>query len=266
MKAPAGETEAYRGSCAMCGAALRVSAAEWHRELGRCPRCGLNARLRGVIVGFCRVVYGAMSAALLRMPARPDLRVLGISDHEAYASVLAARFHYINTHFDHEPLLDICDAASCTRYSGNDVLICSDVLEHTVLKPLSVIRNLLSMLVPGGTLILTAPTFDMDESIEWYGGLQSYHVEQRENGAVLRWKNIRGQAFLDDAPIFHGGSGATAELRLISHQGLVSAAIRLGASVETAEFQQQWGYSWPLTPQFPYLSAAANGRVLLLRK
>jgi hypothetical protein len=259
-------TEGYRGHCAMCGTALHVSAAEWHRELGCCPHCGLNARLRGIVVAFSRVVYREMSAPLVRMPARRGLRVLGISDHEAYASVLASRFQYINTHYHREPLLDICDATACLRYAGNDVLICSDVLEHAVLKPPSVIKNLLSMLAPGGALILTAPTFDMNESIEWYGGLRAYRVEQRETGTVLLWDNIRGQTFLDDAPIFHGGSGATAELRLISHQELASAAIPLAASVDTVGFQQQWGYSWPLTPQFPYLAAPADGRVMILRK
>jgi hypothetical protein len=118
--------------------------------------------------------------------------MLGISNHESCAAALADRFRYINTYHDREPFLDVCDPDACVRYASNDIIVCSDVIEHTVAHPLSVIRNLLSMVVPGGTLVLSAPTLDMDNTIEWYGGLHQYWIESRDGGHVLRWDNIRG--------------------------------------------------------------------------
>src|SRR5215813_4565953 len=140
MNGPMGTAQGYSGRCAMCGTILQVPTQEWHRELGRCSHCGLNARLRGVIVALCQTAYGDMTAPLMRLPALRSLRVLGISDYDAYASVLTHQFQYVNTYFDSEPVLDICDAAACERFAGNNVVICSDVLEHTRLKPPSVIR------------------------------------------------------------------------------------------------------------------------------
>ena len=250
----------------MCGSGLNVSNGDWHRELGRCHGCGLNARFRGVILALSEAIYGDLASPLMKRGNRKDVCILGVSDHEVYASVLADKFRYLNTFLHQEPQLDICDSDACVRHTGNDIVISSDIVEHTKLGPVPVIRNLLSMLNPGGMLILTAPTFDMDESIEWYGALSNYKIEEQNGRFIVRWQNLRGQEFLDDEPIFHGGPGATVELRMLSHKQLLSVGAQLGAVARTVEFSQDWGYSWPLVSHFAYLSAVADGRVVIFRK
>jgi hypothetical protein len=256
----------YRGKCPMCGTNLSVENREWHRELGRCVGCGLNARLRGVIVALSLEIYGDLACPLIERDMRKDVRVLGISDNEEYATLLTSKFEYLNTFFHREPYLDICDIECCARYQENRVVICSDVIEHSRLGPMAVIRNQLTMLAQGGVIILSAPTFEMDDSIEWYGALRSYSVEGNGDRPRLRWVNLRGQEFLDPDPIFHGGAGAAVELRLLSHGQVLAIAPYLGAEARTLEFDPCWGYSWPLVPQFSYLDAPVDGRVIVIRK
>jgi hypothetical protein len=255
----------HHGRCSLCGEELHIEVAEWHRELGHCASCGANARFRGVILALAEEIYGDMVVPLTEAPARKDIRVLGISDSTVYASLLADRFCYLNTHFHQDPRLDICDRNACLGHPENDIVICSDIIEHTLCGPFSVIRNLLAMLRPGGSLILTAPSFDMDDSIEWYGALADYSVEEYDGSRVLRWKNLRGEEFLDRFPIFHGGPGAVVELRLLSHRHLLAIGEQLGCVAQTIDFRPDWGYSWPLVPQFSYLEAPVDGRVIVYR-
>jgi hypothetical protein len=72
----------YRGKCPMCGTNLSVDNREWHRELGRCVGCGLNASLRGAIVALSLEIYGDLARPLIERDMRKDVRVLGISDNE----------------------------------------------------------------------------------------------------------------------------------------------------------------------------------------
>lgn len=253
----------YGGRCSFCGCDLWITDAEWHRELGRCPGCGLNTRMRGITLALSKEIYGDTSEPLNDRSDRKEVRILGISDSILYARPLEAKFTYLNTFFHQRPFLDICDGEACRQYRGNRIIICSDVMEHTILRPIPVLRNLLSMLEPGGSLILSAPTFDMDHSIEWYGAMVHYSIEKEGEGFVLRWENQRGQSYIDEAPIFHGGAGETAELRLLSHSELEANAARLGSSAQTLPFQPEWGYSWPLAPQFPYLDAPGDGRIIV---
>jgi hypothetical protein len=129
----------------------------------------------------------------------------------------------------------------------------------------TVIGNLLAISRPNGSLILTALSFDEDKSIEWCGALVDYNVEEHDGRRVLRWKNVRGEEFLDKSPIFHGGPGAVAALRLLSHRQLLAIGAQLAADAQTFDSCPGWGCSWPLVPQFSYLKAPVDGRVIVYR-
>jgi SAM-dependent methyltransferase len=47
-----------------------------------------------------------------------------------------------------------------------DLVICTEVIEHLVLNPLELVRQLLSLLEPGGLLYLTTPNFFRRENLE----------------------------------------------------------------------------------------------------
>lgn len=253
------------GTCILCGSSLRFYQRDFHRELGVCPGCGINARMRGVVRAVVQAVYGTMDLPLVDSPSRPHVRMLGISDDARYASVLAAKFDYRNTFFHTTPRLDVGCEADCLAHAGHDVTICSDVLEHTIQRPFEVIRNLLRTVKPGGTLVISAPSFDMLDSIEWYGGIVSYEVTMQDGRPCVTWVNRRGQEFVDTAPIFHGGPGSTLEMRILAHCELIAAAQLAGAACETLSFAPKHGYAWPLAPISPYVDTAVDGRIIVCR-
>jgi len=254
------------GACILCGTTLRVAAADAHRERALCPCCGVNARLRGVILGVLRAVAADPLRPLHTLPPRREIRAVGISDHPACAAAFAEAFDYTNTFFHCDPLLDICDAAAAARFGGCDLVVCSDVIEHTLRPPAVTIANLLAMLRPGGALVLSAPTFRIPATIEWYGGVTGFTIAREAEGFAVHWTDLRGQTLIDRRPIFHGGPGTVLEMRVIAADDLLDVARRLAASVEVLAFAPAWGYAWRFVREFPYLDGEDDGRILILRR
>ena len=257
---------AYLGRCILCGASLMVLDRDDHREGGICETCGINARLRGVVLAAVRELCGYPNAPLRALEPRKNLRVLGISDHEKCASELERVFDYTNTYFHKNPHLDICDLEALAAFQDYDMVICSDVIEHTIKSPAHTVPNLVSMLRPGGALVLSTPTFQIPSSIEWYGGLREFSVERVEEAFQVHWLDIRGQTNIDRKPIFHGGAGTTLEMRVIAHEKLVNIARGSGTFFEVIEFIPEWGYSWQRHRERAYLEGEADGRIMVIRK
>jgi SAM-dependent methyltransferase len=231
-----------------------------------CPACGSNARFRGLILGVMRYVLHDESTPLLEQRERRNLTALGMSDSESYARHLAAKLSYTNTYYHTEPKLDICDLKSIDQYSNIDLIICSDVIEHTSSEPREVIRNMRKMLRPGGVLILSAPTYHMTETIEWYPNAKKLEIKDRGDRYEAHWTDVSGARHIDFDPCFHGGPGTTLEMRLISHQDLVQAGLDEGFEVETLEFMSGVGYVWPIVQEYPGIDAPMDGRVIVFRK
>lgn len=258
--------EILRFGCCICGNSIVVARDHLHRELVFCPSCGSNTRFRALMLALLRLVYQNDLVPLVQQPPRPDVSALGISDSDIYADVLARRLSYRNTFLHTSPFLDLCNPQSIAQFTALDLIICSDVIEHTRCLPETVLKNLHSMLRPGGSLVLSAPTYEIAASIEWYGGARRLSVIQQDGKFVVEWETLRGVRYLDSAPCFHGGPGETLEMRIISHAALVEAAERVGFNVDTLEFAPEFGYEWPFAPQDSALNFALDGRILLLRR
>jgi SAM-dependent methyltransferase len=250
--------------CCICGQVSPVPESN-HRELSFCPSCGSNARFRGLIVGVLKHIFEDSSIPLKDQPPRPEVAAIGISDSDIYATILMTKLSYKNTFLHAEPFLDLCDVEAAARFSNLDLIICSDVIEHTKEPPIVVLRNMMSMLRPGGLLILSAPTYQMPTTIEWYAGAKDIQVVTHNHRHLVLWTTIRNVDYVDTNPSFHGGPGAVLEMRLISHSALMSDASKLGFATTTLEFDSGRGYDWPIVPQYPGVDAPMDGRILALR-
>jgi SAM-dependent methyltransferase len=143
-------------TCNVCGhAGNELLPAHYENpETPSCTACASNVRFRWLADRLARELFGRR-LMLPDFPANPSIRGLGLTDPISIAERLAARFTYVNTHFDIEPRLDIRTGGS--PVGELDFLIASEVFEH-VEPPVSVaFRNAARLLKPNGFLLLTTP-------------------------------------------------------------------------------------------------------------
>src|SRR5437764_11297852 len=88
--------------CNLCGAHNRVPPEAIGREIPSCSRCGSTVRCRALVHLVCTSLLG-QEIVVPEMPARKDLRGIGLSDAPCVASALASGFDYVNTYFHMEP-------------------------------------------------------------------------------------------------------------------------------------------------------------------
>jgi SAM-dependent methyltransferase len=251
--------------CCICGK-FNPEQKNQHREMMFCVQCGSNARFRGLVFGLMRHVLNTQSSALVDIEVNREISGVGISDSEAYANILTLKLSYMNTYYHQEPYLDICNIDSASKYRQLDFIICSDVLEHTLEKPQAVLRNISGMLKQGGVAIISAPTYYLDSSLEWYPDASAVNVRQVEGRYEAFWTTTYGKSFVHLNPNFHGGPGSTLEMRLIAHNDLLRAGEAEGFAAETLDFRPKFGYSWPIISEYPGVDAPMDGRVIVFRK
>ena len=183
---------------------------ELHREAGNCKSCNSSVRQR-------EIVQALEMVSRFQYKTR-KLSVIGMSDPKPLADYLSTfdSIDYTNTFFDEEPRLDLLNL-NPLQVGGSDVVICSDVLEHVPYPPLASVENLHKLLKPQGKLILTVPWFKNIEYVEHYPWLVSYRVERvNQNGMVVTGLDKAGLEVVIPNPVFHGGPGATLEMRLFT--------------------------------------------------
>lgn len=143
-----------------------------------------------------------------------------MSDEPVYSTLLEQKFNYLNTFYHKEPYLNITDPDP-QFHKRHDFVISSDVMEH-VPRPIdSAFRNLRSLLRPSGLLVLTVPFTRNPDTIEHFPDL--YRFEILGGGKDRRLVNTTrdGGKQVFDKLIFHGGEGATLEMRLFSEAALL---------------------------------------------
>lgn len=253
--------------CSVCGHFNGIFQGPAHRELVACDGCGSNMRFRAIACAVTQAVQGR-PGVLLDVPQDRSLRAIGVSDSSAYATVLEGRFEYTNTYLHTSPFLDIEDPASFMPYGALDLIVCSDVIEHTLRPPAVVLRNLAAALKPGGHLVLSAPTYLMPDTVERYPSLESFEVEAVEGVFRVSYRTRFGTLGVDRDPVFHGGPGRVLELRMIGHDQLLrelgAAGLELVPLPESA--LSIHGALWPGGVERADLPFPLDGRVLLARR
>lgn len=203
-----------RFTCPICGAFNEVGSEGMGREVADCVGCRSTVRFRSIVFHLLREL-GIRAASLA--DAEPDAGItgIGLSDWVGYAKPLGKKFLYTNTRFDAEPRLDITHPE--TRFHGTcDFLIASDVFEHVLPPVARAFTGAAQVLKTNGVLLLTVPFIPDAETVEHYPDATGYHVAS--GGAVSI--ETAGQTYRAEDPRFHGGLGATLEMRLFGSTGL----------------------------------------------
>ena len=219
MNIPRSLSGALTWRCNICGEWTTGPVAELGRETSSCGTCRSTGRWRAVIHVLSMELFGT-SLALPEFPYRPDIRGIGLSDWHGYASRLASKLGYQNTYYDAEPRLDITSVESFVAGSC-DFVIASDVFEHVAPPVSQAFRNLCSLLKPGGVAVFSVPYGKSGRTIEHFPELHDYAILEAGGRLVLRNVTKSGVLQIFDALTFHGGPGATLEMRQFSEESLV---------------------------------------------
>lgn len=204
--------------CNICGSSVSASVtAVCDRELPSCGACGSNLRFRTIISGLSQGIFGE-AIALPDFPKRLDISGVGLSDSAIYADRLAAKLTYRNTFLHTEPFLDITDVSSAP-FRELDFLISSDVFEHVAPPIDRAFRNARHLLKPGGAFVFSVP-FGLDRTTEHFPNLHKYVIESTEDGHVLINETSGGAVERFEELVFHGGAGATLEMRVFGLEDL----------------------------------------------
>ena len=184
--------------CTICGHTGAFLNPDKGREGHQCPNCSASSRNRLVMLTLGRVLgYGGLP--LHEWPADKNRKLLESSPRGPHVMFLQNKFDFVAPEFDPgktdaspEQFSDVQDL----KFSDDsfDVVLSSDVFEH-VRHDERGFREVLRVLKPGGSLILTVP--------------YSHSMAQTE---------VRVQVDGDEdihlmEPRYHGGGGSTLQYR-----------------------------------------------------
>jgi SAM-dependent methyltransferase len=242
--------------CNVCGLSNYLPLRRLSREDGSCAKCRCYGRLRSMMYAVT-AHFSPEEIILARMPPRKDIRGVGCSDW-GYAELLAEKFDYVNTFYDHAPQLDLCNV-DWSRWAPEsiDFISCTDVLEHVEPPIGGAFDNMRRLLKPGGVVILTVPTSLDPTTREHFPNLHEWQLKCEGKRRVVVNRRCDGTIERFDNLCFHGGEGLTLEFRLFSRQGLIESIEKAGLCVATI-------YDKPLEAHAITLSA--NNFVLVAQK
>ena len=225
---PASPTEEeLEFSCNVCGRHNVVALAMLGREVQSCVGCGSTPRWRSMISSLSLALFGT-SLAIDEFPAGPELLGLGTSDWEGYATRLAAKLGYTNTYYDREPRLDLVAPVPDELRGRYDFITSSDVLEHVPPPYATSLAHCRELLKPGGALVLTAPMKREGPTDEHFPDLFDYELLGQGDDQVLRNRTRDGEVQTFTGLVFHGGVGATLEMRLLSVPDVIATLESVG--------------------------------------
>ena len=233
--------------CNVCGALCTVELASLAREVRSCPKCSSSPRIRAIIRTLSESLF-QKNFILSEFLIRKDLKGLGLTDPESYASQLKQKFDYQNTYFHQEPRLDIAsNTVAPERRQAYDFIISAEVFEHVVPPVKVAFENVYEMLRPEGLLLLTVPYGLQAETIEHFPELHQFTIVERDGSYELNNVTKSGVKQTFRNLVFHGGRGSTLEMRVFSYSGLLrllSAAGFVDVAVHSApDFRH--GIWWP---------------------
>ena len=136
-----------------------------------------------------------------------------MSDQEGYAAFLAEKFDYTNTYYDREPYFDFT-AEHPQQHGTYDFILSADVVEHIAPPVERAFAETCRLLKPSGFCVITVFCNPGDEMREHFPELHDYRIVRLGDRPVL--VNRRRDGMLEvreDDLCFHGGSGATLEMR-----------------------------------------------------
>ena len=174
--------------------------------------------MRALIYMLSMEVLGK-AVPLPEFPVLKNRRGLGMTDDASYASLLAEKFDYTNTFYHCDPFFDITKTHP-DLYGTYDFIISSDVFEHIAPPVERAMEEVCKLLKPEGALFLSVPSSIDEETIEHYPDLHQYAVVELNGNPIVINRKKDGSFQVHENPVFHGGNGATLEMRLFARKDL----------------------------------------------
>jgi 2-polyprenyl-3-methyl-5-hydroxy-6-metoxy-1,4-benzoquinol methylase len=202
--------------CNICGQDNTVAALG--HEASSCAGCGSSVRLRALVYTLAMELFGE-GLPLPEFPNLPAVKGLGLSDQVSYAAILGGKFDYTNTFYDREPRIDITEPHP-DLHGTYDFILSSDVFEHISVPVERAFDEAYKLLKPHGVLCLTTPFSLQEETAEHFPDLHDYTIVSLSGAPVLVNRKKDGTLEVRDDLVFHGGAGATLEMRLFSRKDL----------------------------------------------
>lgn len=157
-----------KGRCTICGHEGAFLNVEQTREGTQCRNCGASSRHRAIVHALGMLLGRTGTPLHLWTPDR-GIRILESSARGSYPTMMKELFEYYPTEYDEQKIaegkqpLEFADFQKL-HFADNhfDVVIASDVFEHVRKDELGY-REVLRVLKPGGSLLLTVP-YDHERS------------------------------------------------------------------------------------------------------
>jgi SAM-dependent methyltransferase len=204
-------------TCNLCGTSNTVETIPW--ETPTCSSCGSNVRMRAIIYMLALELFGE-ARLLPEFPVCANVKGFGMSDAHCYALLLAEKTNYSNTYYDRQPYLDITESHP-DQHGTYDFILSSDVFEHVAPPIERAFEEAFRLLKPYGVLCITVPSVIADQTDEHYPDLHQYSVIELAGEHVLINRKKDRTLEIHDNLVFHGGIGATLEMRLFAQADLV---------------------------------------------
>ena len=139
-----------------------------------------------------------------------------------------------------------------------DFIISSDVFEH-VPPPVSIaFANARKLLKPGGVLVFTVPYIKDGKTREHFPDLYKYEIIKKGSRCFLKNTTRDGVEQIFDNLVFHGGAGATLEMRVFSESSLREEFAKAGFNNITIYREPDFdhGIYWPNDWSLPIAARA----------
>jgi SAM-dependent methyltransferase len=175
--------------------------------------------MRALIYLLALELFGE-ALPLPEFPRHDNIKGFGMSDALCYATLLAEKVDYTNTFYDRQPYLDITESHP-DQFGTYDFILSSDVFEHVAPPVERAFEEAYRLLKPNGFLCITVPSSHLvDETDEHYPDLHQYSIVELAGEHVLINRKRDKSLEIHGNLVFHGGIGATLEMRLFAQKDL----------------------------------------------
>lgn len=222
------ESESIEFTCNICGNTTTELKENLTREKASCFHCKSSIRLRAIAFLLTKVL-SIHRVTIDQLPKLKDIKCIDLSGWFKFEKYFGEIVSYKNTFFHKEPKLDINNPAEKWHDSAN-ILISSEVFEHTLPPPSLAFMGAKKVLKPGGSLILTVPFVNKrDYTLEHYPNLHNYIIKKDANDEFVLHNTTRtGELEIFKNLKFHGGPGETLETRVFSRNSLLDELNKAG--------------------------------------
>lgn len=196
--------------------------------------------MRAAVAGLSTGLFGSVMP-IQDFPRRPRRQGVGISDWSGYARRLRRVLDYRNTFVHRAPRLDMT-AVPARERERYDFVIAIDVFEHVAPPVRRAFEGAAALLKPGGVFVFSAPYTLDAETVEHFPDLRTHVLTTLLGRRCLVYESASGELRLRTDLVFHGGDGATLEMRLFSRDDVLAHLRATGfTEIRILDDMPEWG-------------------------